>query len=91
MIRRSFPILQTIVGEEHWFYARAMTNLGRVQLDRGALPDAEVTFRRALAIVQKALPTGHALTARTTLDLGRTLAAQNRSAEAEPLLREAPV
>ncbi|MEO1728047.1 MAG: tetratricopeptide repeat protein, partial [Bacteroidota bacterium] len=60
-----------------------------VLLDAGRLAEAEAGFRDALDRMSRALPPGHIRIARTTENLALCLQAQERYAEAEPLLLDA--
>ena len=56
---------------------------------RGALREAEESYRRALTSLRSSLPPGHLVVADALLGLAGTLADQGRCVEAEPLLVEA--
>jgi class 3 adenylate cyclase/tetratricopeptide (TPR) repeat protein len=71
------PLVQSVValcerhhGADHVETARALTNLGRVALQRGEMETAEGALRRALDIQEHALGPEHLDTARTVAVLG---------------------
>jgi hypothetical protein len=73
---------------EHPFVASALANMGRAQLERGDVHQAEATLRTATQMAAKFLPSDSPQLAAAKSSLGRTLLAQHRDREAAPLLRE---
>ena len=87
--REGVRILRKVVAEgEDYTLVEGLTNLGAVHLERGQPEAAEPLLREALNMRDRWLALGSPQDAVTQHWLGRTLVAQGRYAEAEPLLRQ---
>ncbi|MEO8836293.1 MAG: tetratricopeptide repeat protein, partial [Caldimonas sp.] len=90
------PLTQSVVelcerhhGPDHVETARALTNLGRIAVQRREMDVAEPALRRALAIRERELGADHLDTARTVAVLGGFFQGRGDYATAEPLFRRA--
>lgn len=89
LYRRSMRILDQVTPEGHPNRAYPRVGLASLYMEWGAPEAAEPLLREGLELRRGALDDGHRLTGETLSDLGASLAAQGRRAEAEPLLVEA--
>jgi tetratricopeptide (TPR) repeat protein len=85
LYRQALAVDTAILDRDHPQRAELLDALGTLLLDRGKARDAEPLLREALAIRRKRIP-GHWATAVTAGHLGACLNAQQRYAEAQPLL-----
>lgn len=87
--RRSLALLDVLLPADHPNRAFPLLLLAGIHADRSQYRLAEPLQRRALAIRRASLPATHRHLAEAAGDLGATLAATGRRAEARPLLEEA--
>lgn len=83
---RAYRIYLETLGPRHLYTAVGETALAQARLETGDAGGAEATFRDALAKYEDANP-GHIYAEAARRGLGEALLAQDRCAEAEPLLR----
>jgi serine/threonine-protein kinase len=87
-LRESLEMGRKIAGSNHPMIAISLNNLASVY-DDARDPRAESHYRESLAIRRGTLPAGHPHIAYVLHGYGKFLSARSRTAEAEPLLREA--
>ena len=86
--REALSVLERLwKGEDHPTLAFPLSDLGRMLVDGGRPAEGETYLRRALGLHEKFRPAGHWEIAYAKSAVGNALLAQNRLAEAEPLLR----
>ena len=88
LYRQALAINETILGPNPTV-ASNLSNLAAVLQDLSQLPEAELFFRRALAVDQKSLGPEHPKVGTDLSNLSQFLQATNRFAEAEPHSRQA--
>lgn len=81
--------LSDIPGRGEPWLASSLQVRGRIELEIGALAEAESDLTQALEIQRRVLPPGHYEAVPTLVALSRTFLALDRLQEAEPLIREA--
>jgi len=84
--RLSLRIFQQVLPPGHPATGEVLNNLAGVLVMNGEYDDAEQLARESLVIHVAELPADHWRTARSKTVLGAVLAAQEKDAEAEPLL-----
>ncbi|MEX2466564.1 MAG: serine/threonine-protein kinase [Gemmatimonadota bacterium] len=89
LFQRSMRIQDQVLPMDHPNRAYPRVGLASLHMEWGEPERAEPLLREALALRSEELEAGHRLTGETMSDLGASLAAQGRFAEAEPLLVEA--
>jgi serine/threonine protein kinase/Flp pilus assembly protein TadD len=87
-LEEALSMRRKVLGEAHPEVAVTESELGRVLLDQGHLPEAEAHFRKALTIRRKVLGPGDHETATSMSDLGALLREKGDLAGAEALFRE---
>ena len=85
MYRQALGMFQRRLGDEHPSVATTLEALAELLRDQGKLAEAELLARRCVSIREKKLPGNWRTLAARSL-LGSTLLAENKYAEAEPLL-----
>jgi serine/threonine protein kinase/tetratricopeptide (TPR) repeat protein len=82
---RTFAVRASKLGSDHPYTLGSQSNLARAYFDAGSFSKAESVARQCLAIREKVQPENW-ITFSTRSQLGDTLLAQKRYAEAEPLI-----
>ena len=86
LLSDAYAIVKDALGADHPGVVNVALDLARVRIARGDAAGVESLTRSALAVRQRTFPAGHWRIAEAQALLAASLAAQQRFAEAEPLM-----
>jgi eukaryotic-like serine/threonine-protein kinase len=89
VVERRLATYRRVLGEREERSARALSDLGVVQLTLGSFDEAERSFRASAAVLDEVLPAGDPRTAFPHSNLGYALLKLGRAAEGEIEVRKA--